>query len=309
MLSARDFIQGQFQAATRASELPFVVAEGVDVAPLSMTGRWLVAQDEASEGRAPLRDKQLHRKFAQLRSEESILAFANRWGFLGFGLVSGSEEKVRAEPLSYWQSEVEKMADLIALWGISEDARRHVVRAELDLKRRVLWDDADQVRVAFHEFTEVPGGFTPIDRFVHVGKQPPLADRSGIATEAILEVIENKLDGDDYWGGCHCSICESERQTRLHERLDPDSRELGPPRLETLHPRLRAHLSKRGVMFEAIGLIAALYSLLAIEMLYGAGLAPTICRVCGEPFVARKRSAVTCGAACRQQLSRHRELY
>ena len=122
--------QGPFAALLRVPEEGFSWREGLlsiesDPVGKKVTGSWLVRQDSLySRQYSPLAIPNLHRRFAKIEpTAESILAFANEYGFLGHAqwLADPSlkhQTMLVGEPLGFWQYEIERLALLIELWGL-----------------------------------------------------------------------------------------------------------------------------------------------------------------------------------------------
>lgn len=92
---------------------------------------WLVAQDGGRQSYALFsRQHTLHRKFAGLHSEESIIGFANKYGLLGaYGVPlvpCGGGKVVHGESLEPWRTESQNMGILLAIWDLvrKKDAKK-----------------------------------------------------------------------------------------------------------------------------------------------------------------------------------------
>ena len=94
------------------------------------SGPWLVRSDSLYERQYPPLDvPNLHRRFARTEAtDKSILAFANKYGFLGHSLAlrdpEGKSQSIQiaeipqGESLGFWQREIARMARLVALWEL-----------------------------------------------------------------------------------------------------------------------------------------------------------------------------------------------
>ena len=119
-------------------------SEGVEQ---NVTGPWLVKSDSLySRQYPPLEEANLHRRFAWIElTAESILTFANEYGFLGHPQFladpSLSHQAVLVgEHLKFWQYEIERLAQLIELWELVKRGDRR------ELGHLVDWTPWDQPR-------------------------------------------------------------------------------------------------------------------------------------------------------------------
>ena len=334
MRTAMDFARGQFRAVIMVPEQGFTIVDEIPVDGDPFPGPWLVAQGDPRrfpEITAPLANKSLHRKFVRLRGQDEIAAFANRWGFLGHGVVPGAE--LRAEPVCYWESEIERLGEVVELADTVQEARTGSWRARDELERRVVWDDHGAVQVTWPHTT----GVFATSRSIYMGRHQRLTERSKIALDAIMEAVQEKFDGGT-WAGCNCQVCLVIGDvTRVHapflEFAGVDSLEAASLRREArsarreamaarqkdledvyyhpyVHPRLAASVTPNGITLVPQGLLVALYSLFALELVYGNASPSRTCVVCGGLFTPlRRRDAQTCSPACRQAKSRHPERY
>ena len=127
-----------------------------DVPFVHTKGPYLVPQSSQGEPALPLAEKDLHRKFARLATDDDILTFANRWGFLGHGITSwvpsvGDNGKpvrkssVPVESVWYWRSEIPRMQGLLEIWDLVKSARLGSTDARRRLSQCVKWQGNDRV--------------------------------------------------------------------------------------------------------------------------------------------------------------------
>ena len=133
--------QGPFAALLRVPEDGFSVQEALvalsaEPGEKGRVGPWLVKRSGAFVRQyPPLAVTNLLRRFARLKpTHESILTFANKYGFLGHSLwlgdpqLSGKQTQIDdipvGESLNFWQAEIEQMAQLMALWELVKHNRR-----------------------------------------------------------------------------------------------------------------------------------------------------------------------------------------
>ena len=94
-------------------------------------GPWLIRSDSLYERQyPPLAVPNLHRRFSRIEPmKESVLSFANKYGFLGHapwleGTSSDQQSMQFGESLGFWQNEIYRMAELVALWDLVESGSR-----------------------------------------------------------------------------------------------------------------------------------------------------------------------------------------
>ena len=127
--------RGSFAALLRVPEDGFswrdclVAFDGKGVGE-NTTGPWLIRPDSLYVRQySPLAVPDLHRRFARTEpTDGSILAFANKYGFLGHSLALRDPELQSqtvhideipvGESLGFWQREIVRMARLMALWEL-----------------------------------------------------------------------------------------------------------------------------------------------------------------------------------------------
>ncbi|MBN2099869.1 MAG: hypothetical protein JW753_09785 [Dehalococcoidia bacterium] len=88
---------------------------------------WLVARSSAEKYYRPLEESNLHSHFADLKDEQDIVAFADKYGLLGVDVALapvGGGERIFGEPLRRWYDEIEALARSLQIWDWvqSEDA-------------------------------------------------------------------------------------------------------------------------------------------------------------------------------------------
>jgi len=94
-----------------------------------------------------LGNKLLHRDFAEVDIEDSILKFANRYGLLGRSLFlapQGGGTVVIGESLSEWKAKIEKFGILLTIWDLVKK------RAAGKLGQIVIWPRPDHVAISFY---------------------------------------------------------------------------------------------------------------------------------------------------------------
>ena len=84
--------------------------------------QWLVRQGDMVRRYPPLSKPTLHRQFARLNSEESIVKFANRYGLLGdYDVIlrpRGGGGIVFGESVARWRQESQNIGTLLAIWDL-----------------------------------------------------------------------------------------------------------------------------------------------------------------------------------------------
>jgi len=120
----------------------------VDSKIIDSNDSWLVRATDttlfSAHRYAPLSKPTLHRQFAQLYSDESIIKFANKYGMLGHVemVAPSSGGKVSyAESLTLWKNESRDMGRLLVIWDMvmHRDAGK--------LGRLVKWPDPKRVLI------------------------------------------------------------------------------------------------------------------------------------------------------------------
>ena len=101
-----------------------------DSDPCDRRAPWLVGQGKYERIYAPLSKSKtdLHRRFAKLYTQESILGFANKYGLLGTGIErlysralvysGGSPEEGQGESLDRWRTESSDLGSLLYIWDM-----------------------------------------------------------------------------------------------------------------------------------------------------------------------------------------------
>ncbi len=148
--------RGPFAALLRVPEEGFRWRDGFAVldserVETNNTGPWLTRTDSLYVRQySPLAVPTLARRFARTEpTEESILAFANEYGLLGHPLWLGDPDSneqamLVGESLGFWQTEIESMARLMALWKLVKGGCRR------ELSHLVEWtppSEPQQVRL------------------------------------------------------------------------------------------------------------------------------------------------------------------
>lgn len=97
---------------------------------------WLVCLDNMGRRYPPLAKPTLHRKFARLHSDGSIIGFANKYGLLGAYDVllapCGGGETVLGESLERWRTETRNMGCLLAVWDLVQEENVKKLREIID---------------------------------------------------------------------------------------------------------------------------------------------------------------------------------
>ncbi len=113
----------------------------------SLSDKWLIRpHGQLMSPYAPLRIPVLHRKFARLRSDDSIVDFSQEYGFLTNSVEmltsEGGGVHIDGEPLSLWKKESESMGVLLALWDLvrSKEAGK--------LGQIIIWPDNNDVHLS-----------------------------------------------------------------------------------------------------------------------------------------------------------------
>ena len=160
-------VQGPFAALLRVPEDGFSWRDGlvaIDVGrdEKNIPGRWLIGSDSLyTRQYSPLAVSSLHRRFARNEpTAESILAFANEYGFLGHPSWLGDPDaSVQAmlvgESLGFWQKEVGRMARLMALWEVVKRGNSR------DLSQLVEWTRQDRSQLVRLYLAVVDGKVHP----------------------------------------------------------------------------------------------------------------------------------------------------
>ena len=154
-------VRGPFAALLRVPEDGFSWRDGLVVLDSkgvgeNIAGPWLIRRGGLYVRQySPMAVPDLHRRFVRTEpTDKSILAFANKYGFLGHSLALRDPElksqTVRidgipvGESLGYWRREIVRMARLVALWELVKGGRQR------DLSHLVQWappGEPQQVRL------------------------------------------------------------------------------------------------------------------------------------------------------------------
>ena len=159
--------QGPFAALLRVPGEGFNWREGLvsfesDPVGKNVTGSWLVRLDSLYvRPYPPLDVANLHRRFARIEpTAESILAFANEYGFLGHPQLLADpslnhQEMLVGEPLGLWQHEIERMSLLIDLWELVKRGCRR------ELSHLVYWTPTGKPQQVMFYLVGVGGKVRP----------------------------------------------------------------------------------------------------------------------------------------------------
>ena len=159
--------QGPFAALLRVPEEGFGWRDGLvaldgDRVRENTKETWLVRHDSLYVRQyPPLAIQSLHRQFASIEpTPESILAFANEFGFLGHtqwlvDTSSNNQSMPVGEPLRFWQNEIDRLARLIDLWELVKQERRQ------DLSHLVRWTPLGEPQQVTLHLVSVGGKLQP----------------------------------------------------------------------------------------------------------------------------------------------------
>ena len=305
--------RGPFAALLRVPEGGFSVQESL-VALGSKAGEegrgspWLVKNPGAFVRQyAPLAVSNLLRRFTRLKpTPEAILAFANQYGFLGHSLwlrysESGPvrtrvDEMPIGESLNFWRSEIEQIAQLMAVWELVRHERRQ------ELSNFVQWS---------------PPGHTQhvLLHLVSLGKElrPDLAQQARQRAPSLIEEVRQESNSVGYsirWTSsvlAHEDISSGLELLGKWERGDP----VEPARYyvhREVNKRLRGHVSPSVLPFRTSDIYffpdclrSALYTLFMLE-LSGRQRPAKLCvrPGCGRYFAPAHGRQQYCEKRCQQ---------
>ena len=176
----------------------------------NMVGPWLIRSNSLYMHQyPPLAVPDLHRRFARSEpTDESVLAFANKYGFLGHPLALRDPEPqsqtVRideipvGESLGFWQREIVRMARLMALWELLKGA------CERELNHLIQWTPQGEPQQVRLYLVVVDGKIRPdLAQFMrerpqefhnYVRQDEDLAGRRWYSEATVLAYEENPSD-------------------------------------------------------------------------------------------------------------------
>lgn len=269
----------------------------------NIAGPWLVKTDSLyARQYSPLAISNLHRRFVRIEpTKESVLPFANEFGFLGHALWlhdPGVNQQVLlvGESLGFWRRQIEHMARLIVLWELVRHGRRR------ELNQLVQWSPQgkpQQVRLYLVSVNKElkpdlaewmqknPGEFH--DHFRRVGEHPERI------TFRQMTVLANEEVGHDV------------ELLERWKRGDP----IEPVRYfvhREVNKHLRGHVSpavlpfrKGDIYFFPDCLLRSLYTLFMLE-LSGRGRPAILCKRpnCGKYFEPKHGRQEYCDKSCQK---------
>jgi hypothetical protein len=276
-------------------------------------GPWLI--DATPEGeprvgyyRPGLYRADLHRSFAKLATQRQILVFANSYGQLGEkkeslwhsspnrpGEWTGSNYFI--EHLNTWLHEIRRMAALIALWDLVEVGNAN------ELRHYITWGtEPRRARLSYGWAIPGRGRLLPIEGQTLTLSKEGFRDEKGqtltfsetniaIAEmdRASDEALAHWKDGEVIAPTRHYVVGEVNK--RLRGRVNPTILAFGENRL----------------YFQPDSLLAALYTLLALEISGEQGKQRIACPQCGTSFVQKRKGQRYCSTECRSLAGYHRK--
>ena len=257
---------------------------------------WLVPQRIDEKGThvennySPLSNPTLHREFTSLNDDESILAFANKYGLLQSPTVALSPVEtggmvVLGEPVNMWREEIRIMGGLMALWDTITN-QHHVGK----LGWVVRWTSSTTVLLdGFAQYDKTQGGWQitrePINNF---DGHHPL-----IRLDAILASSTYNADLIKQW-----KLSDVVEPAKLHVLREVNRHLLGHVSPQMLIPRDPERLPHDMYLFPD-SLLAALWTLFLMELI--GKIRPHLCDFCGNwGVMIKNRDSFYCSDRCRQ---------
>lgn len=259
--------------------------EGVERASgIDEESPWLVSSGDIARQYAPLSKPTLHREFASLYSDESIIEFANRYGLLGQYDVSlfppprGSMEL--GESINRWKYESRDIGILLYIWDLVRDEKVG------KLSHLISW--LDGVLIGYkYEYDENANIWQALPPPVNNAPVP------GVAFSWIANQHQHVELLDRWQRGALIEPAKYYICREINERLRGH-----------VAPQIFPFMSNRVYLYPD-SLLAAMWVMFLFEIL--GDIKPRRCDVCGKWQVQNlERKSFYCSSACRQEAYRRR---
>ncbi len=254
---------------------------------------WLMPQDGGGHLYAPLsQQRTLHRKFACLYSEDSIISFAKQYGTLGRDVLlmpcSGGVV-VPGESLERWRHESRTMGVLLAIWDMVEK------RDAGKLGQIIIWRPNDRYEV------RVQSSYDDAKRKWQISQYKGGDPQPGCSADVVALTLRGIYHSEllERWQKSRGSVIEPAKYyvcREVNKRLEGH-----------VAPKILPFVNDKIYLFPD-SLLAALWVMFLMEITGNIRIRQ--CDLCGEwKEVALTRSSVYCSNTCRQKAyyKRHKQ--
>lgn len=252
---------------------------------------WLVPQDGGGHLYAPLsQQRTLHRKFARLYSEDSIVRFANQYGTLGRDTLlmpCGGGAVVLGESLERWRRESRNLGVLLAIWDMVEK------RDERKLGQIIIWRPNDRYEV------RVQASYDDAKRKWQISQYKGGDPQPGCSADAVALTLRGIYHSEllERWQKSRGSVIEPAKYyvcREVNKRLEGH-----------VAPKILPFVNDKIYLFPD-SLLSALWVMFLMEIT--GNIRVRQCDFCGEwKEVIKTRDSCYCNNACRQAAFRKKK--
>jgi len=254
-----------------------------EVSGIDGSAPWLVSLGNMARQYAPLSKPTLHREFASLYNNESIVKFANRYGLLGQYAIPlmpiGGGTMEFGESIERWKYESREMGILLYIWDLFKGQYTGKLSQLIKWTSGVIIEYKYEYDDKLKEWQALPA---PSNDII-----------SGVAFTSIAGPHQhNELLERWKWG----EVMEPARYYVCREINKHLEGHVTPQIFPFLNSRIYLHPDS---------LLAAMWVMFSLEIL--GDTKPRRCDICGKWQVQNlERSSFYCSSACRQEAYRRR---